>query len=108
MASFDTAALTHVLVASSGSSGSTGVIDWMGFVVVAVVTLIGAGFVVIMYSLGIRLGAVSEDPLTQSAGVARIGSYICYTFSVLAVLAGIVLIVPPFYKFAVHLIGLSA
>lgn len=107
MATLATSALASALVASSGTSGSTGTIDWMGFVVVAVVTLVGAGFVVTMYSLGIRLGAVSEDPLTKSQGAARFGSYVCYTFSVLAVLAGIVLIVPPFYKFAMHLFGVE-
>lgn len=107
MANMAFATLAGSLVASSGSSGSNGVIDWMGFVLVAVVTLVGASFVVTMYSLGIRLGAVSADPLAPSNGVARFGSYVCYAFSVLAVLVGIVLIVPPFYKFAMSLIGVA-
>ncbi|MFQ4148929.1 hypothetical protein AAGW05_09560 [Arthrobacter sp. LAPM80] len=82
-------------------------IDWFGFVVVALVTLIGAGFVVTMYSLGVRLGAVSDDPDASSPGVAKFGSIVCYGFSILAVASGIVLIVPPFYKFAMHLFGVD-
>lgn len=82
-------------------------IDWFGFVVVALTTLIGAGFVVTMYSLGVRLGAVSDDADANAPRAAKFGSVVCYGFSILAVAAGIVLIVPPFYKFAMHLFGVE-
>ena len=36
-------------------------IDWFGFVIVGLTTLIGAGFVVGMYSLGVRFTAFSGD-----------------------------------------------
>ncbi|GAA5230220.1 hypothetical protein GCM10025779_10330 [Arthrobacter cryoconiti] len=83
------------------------VIDWMGFVVVAVVTMVGAGFVVVMYSLGVRLGAVSDDVDASSPRLAKTGSYVCFAFSILAVVIGVVLIVPPFYKWAMHLFGVA-
>ncbi|MGN5732411.1 hypothetical protein [Arthrobacter psychrochitiniphilus] len=82
-------------------------IDWFGFVIVAIVTLVGAVFVVTMYSLGVRLDAVSDDPEANSPGVAKFGSYVCFGFSILAVVAGIVLIVPPFYKAAMHVFGVE-
>lgn len=69
-------------------------IDWFGFVTVAIVTLVGAGFVVTMYSLGVRLDAVSDDAETRSPRAAKVGSVVCFGFCVLAVAAGIILIVP--------------
>ncbi|UIK90064.1 hypothetical protein [Arthrobacter polaris] len=71
-------------------------IDWFGFVIVAITTLVGSVFVVTMYSLGVRLNAVSDDPHAATPGVAKAGSFICFGFSILAVVIGIVLIVPPF------------
>ncbi len=82
-------------------------IDWLGFLIVAVTTLVGAGFVVTMYSLGVRLGAVSDDDDARSPRAAKFGSYVCFGFSILTVAAGIVLIVPSFYKFAMHLFGVE-
>lgn len=101
------ASVQHGIAVASSGAVSTGKIDWMSFVIVAVVTLVGAGFVVTMYSLGVRLSAVSEDTLTQSPGAAKFGSYVCFGFSILAVVVGIVLIVPPFYAFAMNLFGLE-
>ncbi|NGN82562.1 hypothetical protein G6N77_03665 [Arthrobacter silviterrae] len=93
----------------AAAAASKPVIDWMGFVVVAVVTLVGAGFVVVMYSLGVRLTAVSGDgDGTRASLAAKWGAYVSFGFSVLAVVIGIVLIVPPFYKFAMHLFGITA
>jgi len=97
------------ITAMAAAAASKPVIDWMGFVVVAVVTLVGAGFVVVMYSLGVRLTAVSgDDDGTRASLAAKWGAYVSFGFSVLAVVIGIVLIVPPFYKFAMHLLGIAA
>lgn len=69
-------------------------IDWFGFLTVALTTLIGASFVVVMYSLGIRFTAISGDDPDRTNHAAKWGSYVCFGFCILAVLAGIVLIVP--------------
>ncbi|WP_245934546.1 hypothetical protein [Arthrobacter psychrolactophilus] len=69
-------------------------INWMSFVAVAGTTLLGAGFVVTMYSLGVRFTAVSGDDDGRVNHAARWGSYICFGFCVLAVVMAIVLIVP--------------
>ena len=71
-------------------------IDWFGFVTVAITTLVGAGFVVGMYSLGVRFTAVSADEAGRGAQLAKWGSYVCFGFCILAVVLGIVLIVPAF------------
>lgn len=84
------------------------VIDWIGFIIVAVVTMVGAGFVVVMYSLGVRLSAISDDDDATSPMTAKIGSYVCFSFSALVVIIGIVMIVPPFFKFAMHLLNIDA
>jgi hypothetical protein len=80
-------------------------IDWLGFVTVAIVTLVGAGFVVVMYSLGVRLTAVSGDDQTKANTAAKVGSYVCFGFCALAVITAIVLIVPAFYKTAAGWFG---
>lgn len=69
-------------------------IDWFGFLTVALTTLVGAGFVVTMYSLGVRFTAVSGDDDGRVNHAARWGAYVCFGFCILAVAAGIVLIVP--------------
>lgn len=76
-------------------------IDWFGFITVALTTLIGAGFVVTMYSLGVRFTAVSGDDDGRVNHAAKWGSYICFGFCVLAVVSGIVLIVPALSNAAV-------
>jgi len=73
-------------------------IDWFGFVIVALTTLVGAGFVVVMYSLGVRFTAVSGDGNSFAARAAKWGSYVCFGFCILIVVLGIVLIVPHFSK----------
>ncbi|MCQ9164724.1 MULTISPECIES: hypothetical protein [unclassified Arthrobacter] len=88
-------------------TGSTAVIDWKGFIVVAVVTLIGAGFVVLMYSLGVRLTAVSADSGPRPNMIAKWGSWVSFGLCGLAVAVGIVLIVPVFYKTAMGWFGLG-
>ena len=80
-------------------------IDWFGFVTVGLTTLVGAGFVVTMYALGVRFTAVSGDDDGRHNLAAKWGSYICFGFCVLAVLAGIVLIVPALSKAAETIIG---
>ncbi len=69
-------------------------IDWFGFVIVGLTTLIGAGFVVGMYSLGVRFTAFSGDDGGRVNQAAKWASYICFGFCALAVAMGIVLIVP--------------
>lgn len=82
-------------------------IDWFGFVTVAITTLVSAGFVVTMYSLGVRFTAVSADESVPSNQLAKWGAYVCFGFCVLTVVLGIVLIVPhlnePFFALLDHL-----
>ena len=80
-------------------------IDWFGFVTVGLTTLIGAGFVVTMYSLGVRFTAVSADDNVRVNHAAKWGSYICFGFCVLAVAAGIILIVPVLSRTAGTILG---
>ena len=80
-------------------------IDWFGFVIVAITTLVGAGFVVTMYSLGVRLTAVSGDDEAHINHVAQWGAYVCFGFCVLTVAIAIILIVPSFSAAAANLIG---
>jgi len=72
-------------------------IDWLAFIVVAVTTLIGAGVVVGMYSLGVRLYAVSGDDARAANKTAKWAAFACFTICGLAVLYGIYLIVPFFH-----------
>ncbi len=69
-------------------------IHWFGFVTGALTPWLGAGFVVVMYSLGVRLTAVSGDDAQNVNQLAKWGAYVCFGFCVLAVLFGIILIVP--------------
>jgi hypothetical protein len=69
-------------------------IDWFAFVVVALTTLVGAGFVVTMYSLGVRFTAVSGDDDGRVNQAAKWGSYVCFGICIIVVLIGIILIVP--------------
>ncbi|POH57217.1 hypothetical protein [Arthrobacter glacialis] len=82
-------------------------IDWFGFLTVALTTLVGAGFVVVMYSLGVRLTAVSSDDAEHVNQTAKWGSYVCFGFCVVAVVLAIILIVPhlnePFFAMLEHL-----
>ncbi len=80
-------------------------IDWFGFVTVALTTLVSAGFVVTMYSLGVRFTAVSGDDDGRINHAAKWGSYICFGFCVLAVAIGIILIVPALSKAAGTILG---
>ncbi|WP_245933655.1 hypothetical protein [Arthrobacter livingstonensis] len=91
----------------AAKTANTAVIDWRGFIVVAVVTLVGAGFVVVMYSLGVRLTAVSGDDTARINTAAKWGSWVCFGFCGLAVASGIILIVPLFYKTAMGWFGVS-
>ncbi|WP_082369176.1 hypothetical protein [Arthrobacter sp. ERGS1:01] len=73
-------------------------IDWLAFVVVAITTLVGAGFVVAMYSLGVRLFAFSGDGTAAANKSAKWGAFACFGVCGLTVLFGIYLIVPFFHK----------
>ena len=73
-------------------------IDWAAFFVVAVATVLGAGSIVLFFSLGVRLKAVSEDPDGVSGRRAlAVASRACYVLSGVAVLFGVYLIVPYFH-----------
>ncbi|MFC8304553.1 hypothetical protein ACFUCV_12825 [Specibacter sp. NPDC057265] len=80
-------------------------IDWFGFLTVALTTLLGAGFVVVTYSLGIRFTAISGDDVGRINQAAKWGSYICFALCILAVLSGIVLIVPFLSEAAADILG---
>lgn len=96
------------VVQSAAAATHKPVIDWGGFIIVAVVTLVGSGFVVCMYSLGVRFTAVSGDEETRFKRLTKWGSWVCFGFCVLAVAAGIILIVPAFYSTAARLFGFAA
>ncbi|WP_449277703.1 hypothetical protein [Leucobacter sp. GX24907] len=92
-------------------------IDWMAFVIVFVTSIIAAGVVVSLYSLGIRFLAVpapavpredgtfepngpsrdDEDDDVDDAGRpvwATVAANVCFGLSAICVLVGIYLIVP--------------
>ncbi|WP_427017691.1 hypothetical protein ACQCSX_03490 [Pseudarthrobacter sp. P1] len=72
-------------------------INWAAFATVAIATLVGAVVVVGMYSLGVRLWAVSADAGTSAHRTARSGAVACFAVCAAAVLYGIYLIVPFFH-----------
>jgi hypothetical protein len=96
-------------------------IDWLAFVTVAVVALVGACFVVTVYSLGLRFWSVADTRAGKytvkedgTVGPATVGfpipgytppaarwfralSVACFAVSGAAVLYGIYLIVPQFH-----------
>lgn len=92
-------------------------IDWLSFLIVFVTSLGAAVFVVALYSLGIRFLATPAPPVRRADGTfepngpsrddedddvddigrptwATVAANICFGLSILAVLAGIFLIVP--------------
>lgn len=100
-------------------------IDWLAFVIVTVASLTATLIVVGLFSFGVRLLAVSELPVTDDpvqdpykeaeseSGTlvvvkaitatklfwAKIGSRICFFLSGVAVLIGIILIIPQLHGF---------
>lgn len=85
-------------------------IDWVSFVIVFAVSLVGASAVVALYSLGIRFLATPART-TGPKGPARddenddvddadrplwatVAANICFALSIIAVIVGIYLIVP--------------
>lgn len=71
-------------------------INWLAFVVVAAVTLVGALVVVGFYAVGIRLLAPVGTDQDGPRWTARAGAYACFGVCVVAVLYGIYLLVPAF------------
>lgn len=74
-------------------------INWLAYLVVALVTLVSALVVVGLYSTGVRLYAVACDPQPGPAargrlGLVKFGAYACFTVCTACVLFGIYLIVP--------------
>ncbi|MBW4094432.1 MAG: hypothetical protein HIU81_03020 [Acidobacteria bacterium] len=72
-------------------------IDWLAFLAVAVATLVGAVVVVGLYSLGVRLYAVSIDGNVPATRAAKFSAYACFAACALTVLYGIYLIIPAFH-----------
>ncbi|MCZ2402173.1 hypothetical protein IV498_02995 [Paenarthrobacter sp. Z7-10] len=72
-------------------------INWGAFLAVAIATIISAVLVVGLYSVGVRLYAVSVDEHVPSTRIARVGAYVCFALCAAAVLYGIYLIVPAFH-----------
>ncbi|GAA1414116.1 hypothetical protein AUR04nite_20110 [Glutamicibacter uratoxydans] len=68
-------------------------IDWMAFLIVAIVTWVAALLIVAAYSLGVRLLAVAKDE-GASVGLNKTGAYACFTVCGLIVAFGVILIVP--------------
>jgi hypothetical protein len=73
-------------------------IDWLAFVVVAIVTLVSALVLVGTYGLGVRLLAVAADAAGARQRVVRSSAYACFGLCAAAVLYGIYLIVPAFHS----------
>ncbi len=74
-------------------------IDWLAYLVVALVTLVATLLVVGLYSTGVRLYAISSDPDPGPAasgrlGLVKAGAYACFAACGVAVLYGVYLIVP--------------
>lgn len=67
-------------------------IDWLAFVIVALVSLISAAAVVVIFAFGLRLLAIDARP-----AVATVGAYACFAVCALGALYGIYLIVPQFH-----------
>ena len=78
-------------------------INWLAYLVVAVVTLVSALVVVGLYSTGVRLYAISSDrnPAPEDRGrlaLVKAGALACFTVSGIAVLFGIYLIIPALHS----------
>ncbi|GAB2750787.1 hypothetical protein [Sinomonas soli] len=73
-------------------------IDWGAFVVVAIATILGAGSIVLFFSLAIRLGSEARDPERQRRrALLRTGSGVSYALAGAAVLYGVYLVIPYFH-----------
>jgi len=68
------------------------VIDWLAFVLVAVVSIGAAALVVALFAAGLRLLAVEAH-----RGVALTGAYACFVVAAAAVLFGIWVLIPAFH-----------
>jgi hypothetical protein len=64
-------------------------INWLAFVIVAVVSILAAAVVVVLFATGLRLLAVDGRPLP-----ARLGAWACFAISAAGALYGVWLIVP--------------
>jgi hypothetical protein len=69
---------------------------WLELVQVAGATLLAAGSVVVLYSLGVRLTAIAGDIRENSPSWIRPLAYACFGLCGVAVLCGLYLIIPYF------------
>jgi hypothetical protein len=69
---------------------------WLELVQVAGATLLAAGSVVVLYSLGVRLTAIAGDIRESSPRWIRPLAYACFGLCGVAVLCGLYLIIPYF------------
>ncbi|RKR74534.1 hypothetical protein [Frondihabitans australicus] len=67
-------------------------IDWLAFVIVALVSVIAAAVVVVLFAGGLRLLAVEGSPTW-----ARVCAVVCFAVSAAGALFGIWLIIPQFH-----------
>ncbi|MDP9886156.1 hypothetical protein J2W21_003681 [Sinomonas atrocyanea] len=73
-------------------------INWGSFIVVAVATILGAGSIVLFFSLAIRLGSEARDPERQRVrALLRTGSGVSYALAGAVVLYGVYLVIPYFH-----------
>lgn len=73
-------------------------INWGSFIVVAVATILGAGSIVLFFSLAIRLGSEARDPERERIrALLRTGSGVSYALAGAAVLYGVYLVIPYFH-----------
>lgn len=69
---------------------------WLELLTVGGATLVSAVTVVVLYSLGVRLTAMSGDQSAAAPGWLRSLAYACFALCGLAVLFGLYLIIPYF------------
>jgi hypothetical protein len=68
------------------------VIDWISFILVAVVSIGASAAIVALFAAGLRLLAVDGR-----RAIIRSGAYACFAVAALGVLFGIYLIIPVFH-----------
>jgi hypothetical protein len=97
------------MVKLAAPAGSFLGVDWGAFVEVFVVAFVAAVVIVAFYAIGLRLlaigspddtgedGAVVSSVRGRRPAAATIGGFACLAIGVLAVLAGLYLVIPQFH-----------
>lgn len=73
-------------------------INWMGYVLVAGLTLVPAVVVVGLFAFGVRLDAPTTDSESPRTRLTKTSAHACFWLCGLAVTYGIYLIIPALHK----------